>query len=43
LRATDAEIAEALDVGLSMGGTLSTKSVRWAYHVMEEIRTEKNA
>ena len=42
MQATDGEIAEALDVGLSMGGTLATKSVRWAYHVMEEIRAEKS-
>jgi alkylhydroperoxidase/carboxymuconolactone decarboxylase family protein YurZ len=38
LGATEAEIAEALDVALIMSGTLSMKSVRHAYRVMGEIR-----
>jgi alkylhydroperoxidase/carboxymuconolactone decarboxylase family protein YurZ len=38
LGATEAEIAEALDVALLMSGTLSGKSVRHAYRVMGEIR-----
>jgi hypothetical protein len=38
LGATEAEIAEALDVALSMSGTLSGKSVRHAYRVMGELR-----
>ncbi len=36
--ATEAEIAEALDVALIMSGTLSGKSVRHAYRVMLEIQ-----
>jgi alkylhydroperoxidase/carboxymuconolactone decarboxylase family protein YurZ len=40
LGATEAEIAEALDVALLMSGTLSGKSVRHAYRVMLEIRAE---
>lgn len=32
------EIAEALDVGLLMGGSLCTKAVRHAFAVLEELR-----
>ncbi len=35
---TEAELAEAMDVGLLMGGTLSVKAVRHAYEVLEELR-----
>ncbi len=38
---TDAELAEALDVGLLMGGTLAAKSVRHAFEVLAEIREAK--
>ena len=38
LGATDAEIAETLDVGAIMGGTVSMKSVRHAFSVMDEIK-----
>ncbi len=34
---TEAELAEAMDVGLLMGGTLSVKAVRHAYEVLEEL------
>jgi alkylhydroperoxidase/carboxymuconolactone decarboxylase family protein YurZ len=37
LGATAAEIAETLDVGAIMGGTVSMKSVRHAFSVMDEI------
>ena len=37
LGATEAEIAETLDVGAIMGGTLSMKSVRHAFAVMGEV------
>ena len=40
MAATEAEIAEALDVALIMSGTLSGKSVRHAYRVMGELRSE---
>ncbi len=36
--ATDAEIAESLDIGLYMGGSLAVKSVRYAFQVLEELR-----
>jgi alkylhydroperoxidase/carboxymuconolactone decarboxylase family protein YurZ len=36
--ATDAEIAETLDIGLYMGGSLATKSVRYAVQMLEEAR-----
>ncbi|MBI2528902.1 MAG: hypothetical protein HYV93_23335 [Candidatus Rokubacteria bacterium] len=36
--ATDAEIAETLDIGVLMGGTLAIKSVRHAFAVMDAIR-----
>ncbi|MGH7375946.1 MAG: hypothetical protein ACREJ7_08785 [Candidatus Methylomirabilales bacterium] len=32
------EIAETLDVGVLMGGTLSAKGVRHAFAVLEELR-----
>ena len=38
LGATDAEIAETLDVGAIMGGTVSMKSVRHAFSVMAEVK-----
>lgn len=37
LGANAAEIAETLDVGAIMGGTVSMKSVRHAFSVMDEI------
>ncbi len=37
LGATQAEIAEILDVALLMSGTLSAKSVRHAYAVMDQL------
>ena len=36
--ATDAEIAETLDIGLYMGGSLATKSVRYAFQILDEVR-----
>jgi hypothetical protein len=41
LGGSDAELAEALDVGLLMGGTLAAKSVRHAFEVLGEIRAAK--
>jgi len=38
LGATEQEIAETLDIGLLMGGTLAGKSVRHAFWVMEELK-----
>ncbi|HTY77170.1 MAG TPA: hypothetical protein VMI34_05055 [Candidatus Bathyarchaeia archaeon] len=38
LGATDAEIAETLDIGAIMGGTISMKSVRHAFAVMDAMR-----
>ena len=38
LGATEAEVAETLDVGAIMGGTLSMKSVRHAFSVMDEVK-----
>lgn len=38
--ATIGEIAETLDVGLLMGGTLCAKAVRHAFAVLEELRGE---
>ena len=35
--ASPAEIAEILDVALYMGGSLSVKSVRYAFQIMEEL------
>ncbi len=36
--ATEAEIAETLDIGLYMGGSLAMKSVRYAFQILEEVR-----
>jgi alkylhydroperoxidase/carboxymuconolactone decarboxylase family protein YurZ len=38
LGATAAEIAETMDVGVLMGGTLAIKSVRHAFNVMDGIK-----
>ena len=38
LGATDAEIAETLDIGALMGGTLAMKSVRHAFAVIDAVR-----
>jgi alkylhydroperoxidase/carboxymuconolactone decarboxylase family protein YurZ len=38
LGATDAEVAETLDIGALMGGTLAMKSVRHAFSVIEAVR-----
>jgi alkylhydroperoxidase/carboxymuconolactone decarboxylase family protein YurZ len=38
LGATPEEMAETLDVALLMSGTLSGKSVRHAFKVMEELK-----
>ena len=38
LGATQEEIAETLDVALLMSGTLSVKSVRHAFKVMDELK-----
>ena len=38
LGASDAAIAETMDVGVLMGGTLAIKSVRHAFNVMDGIR-----
>jgi len=38
LGASEAEIAETLDIGAIMGGTISMKSVRHAFAVMDDIR-----
>ncbi len=43
LDATEAEIAETLDVGALMGGTLAMKSVRHAFSVMDELKPERRA
>ena len=39
--ATDVELAETLDIGLYMGGSLALKSVRYAYQIREELRAAK--
>ena len=36
--ATEAEIAETLDIALYMGGSLSLKMVRYAFQILEERR-----
>jgi alkylhydroperoxidase/carboxymuconolactone decarboxylase family protein YurZ len=41
--ATDAEIAETLDIGVLMGGTLAVKSVRHAFAVLEQLRAARGA
>jgi alkylhydroperoxidase/carboxymuconolactone decarboxylase family protein YurZ len=38
LGATHAEIAETLDVGVLMGGTLAIKSVRHAFAVIDALQ-----
>ena len=38
LGATDDEIAETLDIGAIMGGTVSMKSVRHAFAIMDEVK-----
>ena len=38
LNATEGEIAETLDVGALMGGTLAMKSVRHAFAVIDAIK-----
>ena len=38
LGATNDEIAETLDIGAIMGGTVSMKSVRHAFAVMDEVK-----
>ena len=38
LGACEAEIAETMDVGVLMGGTLAIKSVRHAFNVMDGIK-----
>ena len=39
--ATEQEMAETLDIGLLMGGTLAAKSVRHALWVMEQLKSGK--
>jgi len=41
LGASDAEIAESLDIGLYMGGSLAMKSVRYAFQMIEEVRSRR--
>jgi alkylhydroperoxidase/carboxymuconolactone decarboxylase family protein YurZ len=36
--ASEAEVAETLDIGLYMGGSLAMKSVRYAFQIIEERR-----
>jgi alkylhydroperoxidase/carboxymuconolactone decarboxylase family protein YurZ len=38
LGASDAEIAETMDVGVLMGGTLAIKSVRHAFAVLDAMK-----
>ena len=38
LGASDAEIAETLDIGAIIGGTISMKSVRHAFAVMDDLK-----
>jgi hypothetical protein len=40
--ASEAEIAETLDIGLLMGGTLAAKSVRHAFSVMEQLKAGRS-
>ena len=40
LGAAEAEIAETLDIGALMGGTLAMKSVRHAFAVMDAMRKD---
>ena len=39
--ATEAEIAETLDIALYMGGSLSLKMVRYAFQILDELRAAK--
>lgn len=39
--ATEQEIAETMDVGLLMGGTLAAKSVRHAVWVMDQLGSQR--
>ena len=41
--ASAAEIAETLDIGLYMGGSVATKSVRYAFQVWDELRRADGA
>jgi alkylhydroperoxidase/carboxymuconolactone decarboxylase family protein YurZ len=41
LGASDTEIAETLDIGLYMAGSLAMKSVRYAFQIMEEVRARR--
>lgn len=41
LGASDAEIAETMDVGVLMGGTLAIKSVRHAFAVLDAIKSTR--
>jgi len=41
--ATPAEIAETLDIGLYMGGSLAMKSVRYAMQILDELRRLRGA
>lgn len=43
LGASDAEIAETMDVGVLMGGTLAMKSVRHAFAVLDALKQQKGA
>jgi alkylhydroperoxidase/carboxymuconolactone decarboxylase family protein YurZ len=38
LGASEGEIAETLDIGAIMGGTISMKSVRHAFAVMDDLK-----
>ena len=38
LGASDAEIAETMDVGVLMGGTLAIKSIRHAFAVLDAMK-----
>jgi hypothetical protein len=40
LGASDAEIAETMDVGVLMGGTLAIKSVRHAFAVLDAMKNK---
>jgi alkylhydroperoxidase/carboxymuconolactone decarboxylase family protein YurZ len=43
LGASDAEIAETMDVGVLMGGTLAIKSVRHAFAVLDAMKNKQGA
>ena len=42
LSATQEEIAETLDIGALMGGTLAMKSVRHAFAVMDALQRQSS-